>query len=67
MNRNKLRKFVEQEGKPRVFDEEKLAKPLSKLLGHGEYAMPSLGRSRSSQWVIFFNMVEAYFRDFLGN
>lgn len=67
MNRNKLRKFVEQEGKPRVFDEEKLAKPLSKLLGHGEYAMPSLGRSRSSQWVIFYNMVEDYFRDFLGN
>lgn len=67
MNRNKLRKFVEQEGKPRVFDEEKLAKPLSKLLDHGEYAMPSLGRSRSSQWVIFYNMVEDYFRDFLGS
>lgn len=66
MDKRKLKEFAEQEGKFKIYSEQDLIKPISKLLEKQNYKIP-LGENFSNMGqVITNNVVEQYFLDFLG-
>ena len=67
MDKRKLKMLMGQEGKLKVYSEQDLIKPISKLLMRQDYFVP-IGNSSNSDsgQVIFKNLIEQYFLDFLG-
>lgn len=67
VDKRKLKELMAQEGKFKVYSEQDLIKPLSNLLVKRDYLVPIGGGGNSeSNQIIFKNLIEQYFMDFLG-
>ena len=74
MDKQKLKKLMVQEGKFKVYSEQDLIKPISRLLEKKNYMIPIGVGSNStsdqiisnSDQIISNNLIEKYFMDFLG-